>query len=149
MMESVTKHPPLPRYFPAAAMLFSLIGLIDSAYLTSKHFSGAAVPCNLITGCETVLTSTYAEFYGIPTALFGALAYFAAFSLALLVWFGNEKLWKLYGALAALMFLFSIWLIYLQAFVIGAFCQYCLISAVTSTFLFLVFLASRLLGKPK
>lgn len=142
-----TKQLALPRYFPAAALLFSLIGLFDSAYLTSKHFSGTAVPCNLVTGCETVLTSSYAEFYGIPTALFGALAYFGALSIVLLVWFGHDRLWNLFGALAVLMFCFSIWLIYLQAFVIGAFCQFCLISAATSTLLFATFMASRLLGR--
>ncbi len=137
----------VPSWLKIAAILISLAGLADSAYLTSKHFAGTSVPCNLVTGCETVLTSTYSEFLGIPTALFGVVAYFTAFSLVLLAYFGREKLWLLFGALAVVMLLFSVWFVYLQAFVIKAYCQYCLVSAVTSTLLFLIFAASFPLRK--
>jgi len=127
------------------ATVVALIGLADSAYLTSKHFSGAAVPCSLITGCETVLTSSYAEMFGIPTAAFGVFAYFIAFSLALLTAFGNRKMWNLFGALTIVMAIFTIWFLYLQAFVIKAFCQFCLISAATSLTLLAIFLVSKFL----
>ena len=127
------------------AAVVSLIGLADSAYLTAKHFTGSAVPCSLITGCETVLTSSYAEMFGIPTAAFGAFAYFLAFSCALLTAFGNQKLWNMFGALAICMAVFTLWLLYLQAFVIEAFCQFCLISAATSLTLFAIFIASKTL----
>ncbi|NNE97934.1 MAG: vitamin K epoxide reductase family protein [Pyrinomonadaceae bacterium] len=139
---SANKRPnPIPK--PAIlATLVALIGLADSAYLTSKHFTGAAVPCSLIDGCETVLTSTYAEMYGIPTAAFGVIAYFLAFSLALLTAFGNKKLWNMFGVLTLLMATFTFWLLYLQAVVIKAFCQFCLISAATSITLLLVYILS-------
>ncbi len=126
------------------ATVVALIGLTDSAYLTSKHLTGAAVPCSLITGCETVLTSAYAEIFGIPTAAFGAFAYFLAFSFALLTAFGNRKMWNLFGALSIVMAVFTIWLLYLQAFVIKAFCQFCLISAATSLTLLFIFILSRI-----
>jgi len=135
------------RAFTAAAFIIALIGLADAAYLTSKHLSGAAVPCNLVSGCETVLTSQWAEILGLPTALYGALAYFIAFALAFLAFSGRHRLWNLFGMISAVMFLFSIFLVYLQAAVIGAFCQYCLVSAATSTMLFLIFLASRFFPK--
>lgn len=125
------------------AAVVSLIGLADSAYLTAKHFTDKNVPCNIISGCETVLKSSYAEFYGIPTAGFGAVAYFIAFSLAILVFYGNSKLWNIFGVLTVIMALFTAWLIYLQAFVIGAFCQFCLISAATSVTLFFTYLATK------
>lgn len=125
------------------AVVASLIGLADSAYLTAKHYTDKNVPCNLITGCETVLKSSYAEFYGIPTAAFGAIAYFFAFSLVVLVFYGNSKLWNIFGILSIVMVLFTAWLIYLQAFVIGAFCQFCLISAATSFTLLLSYIASK------
>ena len=76
-----------------------------------------------------MLSSSYAEIAGIPLAIFGAAAYFVAFSLAILTVFGNRLMWKLFGAQVIIMALFSLWLIYLQAFVIKAFCQFCLISA--------------------
>ncbi len=129
------------RYSSIAAVV-AIIGIIDSGYLTAKHYSGGQVPCSVITGCETVLTSSYAEVYGIPTALFGVIAYFLAFSLAVLTAFGNSAMWKYFGVLTALMFCFSVWLIYLQAFVIGAFCQFCLLSAATSLTLIAIYLLS-------
>ena len=125
------------------ATVVALIGIADSAYLTAKHYSGAQVPCSFISGCETVLTSSYSEIFGIPTAVFGVLAYFLAFSLALLTAFGNRGMWTIFGALIIVMTCFSLWLIYLQAFVIGAFCQFCLISAATTFTLFIIFVASR------
>lgn len=137
----------VPGWIKIAAIVTSLAGLADSSYLTSKHFAGSSVPCNLFSGCETVLSSSYSEFFGIPTALFGAVAYFTAFSLALLTYFGRERLWSLFGMLASLMFVFSVWFVYLQAFVIKAFCQYCLVSAATSVLLFLIFAVSILLKK--
>lgn len=129
--------------FPVAACVVSLAGLADAAYLTAKHYSGKDVPCSLITGCERVLTSSYAEMFGIPTAMFGALAYFAAFSLALLVFYGNRRLWNLFGVLVSVMSVFTLWLIYLQAFVIEAFCQFCLLSALSTLLLLAIFIASK------
>ncbi len=146
-MESRVHNSGPGRYVAAGAFVTALVGLADAAYLTSKHLSGAAVPCSLVSGCEVVLTSAWAEIFGIPTALFGAIAYFAAFSISFLVFYGRKNLWPLFGLLSAAMFLFSLWLIYLQAWVIGAFCQYCLVSALTSTVLFSIFLASVFLRK--
>lgn len=129
------------------AAVVSLLGLADAAYLTAKHYTGKNVPCNIVSGCEQVLNSSYAEIFGIPTAAFGAIAYFLAFSLAILTFYGNLKMWNVFGLLATVMMVFTVWLIYLQAFVIGAFCQFCLISAATSITLFIIFLISRFLLK--
>ena len=97
-----------------------------------------------------VLTSAYATIAGIPLSLFGAAAYFIAFSLAVLAAFGNRLMWKLFGIQATLMALFSIWLTYIQAFGINTqvpfverFCQFCLLSALTSFTLFIIALISR------
>ncbi len=128
---------------PIIASLISLVGLFDSVYLTIKHYSGEPVPCSLVEGCETVLTSPYAEIAGVPLAALGAAAYFAAFSLSILAAFGNRVFWKLLGIQSVLMAVFSIWLIYLQGFVIGAYCQFCLISAGSSIALFSTYLASK------
>lgn len=127
---------------PLAAALVALAGLADAVYLTVHHITAEPVPCSLISGCETVLTSKYAEFQGIPLAAFGAVAYFVAFTLAILTAFGNRTLWKVFGIQVVLMSVFTVWLLYLQAFVIGAFCQFCLISAVTTFTMLVIFLVS-------
>jgi uncharacterized membrane protein len=120
----------------------ALLGLTDAIYLTVHHYNATAVPCGLTGGCEMVLTSAYATIFGIPLGLYGAAAYFVAFSLAFLAAYGNEMAWKLFGALATVMLAFSGWLIFVQAYYINAYCQYCLLSALTSTTLFVLFIVS-------
>ncbi|MEP7147759.1 MAG: vitamin K epoxide reductase family protein [Acidobacteriota bacterium] len=132
---------------PVAAAIVAVAGLADATYLTVHQFTAEPVPCSLITGCETVLTSPYAEIGGVPLAAFGAAAYFVAFALALLAAFGNRTTWTLFGVQVSLMSIFTLWLLYLQAYVIGAFCQFCLISAITTFTMLGLFVASRLAGK--
>jgi uncharacterized membrane protein len=132
---------------PFAAAIVALIGVADAVYLTVHHYTATPVPCSIIEGCETVLTSSYATIGDIPLAAFGAAAYFLAFSLALLAGFGNRLMWTLFGVQVMLMSLFTAWLIYLQAAVIGAFCQFCLISAATTLTLLVLFIISKLRGR--
>lgn len=132
----------------AAAAIVALVGLADSVYLTVHHFTAQPVPCSIIEGCEQVLTSPYAEIAGVPLAAFGAAAYFTAFSLALLAAFGDARMWKLFGIQTILMSAFTAWLIYVQAAIIGAFCQYCLLSALTTFTMYLIYLISLFL-KPR
>jgi uncharacterized membrane protein len=129
---------------PLVAAVVALGGVADAVYLTVKHFTGEAVPCSIVEGCEQVLTSSYAEIFGVPLAAFGALAYFTAFSLAILAAFGNHRMWTLLGIQVVLMAIFTAWLVYLQAFVIEAFCQFCLISAAITLVLLAIFLVSKL-----
>lgn len=129
---------------PLAAAFVALVGLADSVYLTVHHLTAEPVPCSLISGCETVLTSSYAEIAGVPLAAFGAVAYFVAFSLAILAAFGNRLMWMAFGAQVVLMAAVTAWLLYLQAFVIGAFCQFCLLSAITTFTMLIIFVVSRL-----
>jgi uncharacterized membrane protein len=133
---------------PLLASLLALVGLADAIYLTVHHFSGiGSVQCAEGFGCEQVLTSKFAEIGGVPLALFGAAAYFTVFSLAVLAGFGNKRAWLLFGAAVSLMAVFSVWLIYLQAFVIQAFCQYCLLSAGVTFTMLMIFLVSRYFSK--
>ncbi len=128
---------------PLLAAVVALIGLADSIYLTIHHYTGEKVPCSIVEGCEQVLTSSYAEVAGFPLAAFGAMAYFVAFSLAILAAFGNRLMWTFFTVQAVLMMIFTAWLFYLQASVIGAFCQFCLLSAATTLTLFIIALVSK------
>ncbi len=100
---------------PVIAAVIALVGLADAVYLTVKHLTAEPVPCSLISGCETVLTSQYAVIAGVPLAAFGAVAYFVAFCFALLAAFGNRMTWTLFCIQVVLMSLFTVWLLYLQA----------------------------------
>lgn len=134
---------------PIAASIVALVGLTDAVYLTIHHFTAEAVPCGAEFDCGAVLSSSYAEIAGIPLAAFGAAAYFTAFSLALLTAFGNRGLWKIYGVQATSMAVVSGYLIYVQYFLIHAWCQYCLISAAISFTLFLIYIASIFVNSNK
>ncbi|HXM34906.1 MAG TPA: vitamin K epoxide reductase family protein [Pyrinomonadaceae bacterium] len=128
----------------AVAAVVSLVGLADSIYLTVQHITGQSIRCTVISGCSEVLSSPYATVRGYPLALFGAIAYFTVFSLANLAAFRYPLVGKLLSLLVGLMFLTTLGLLYLQAFVIHHFCQFCLLSAaVTITLTVLVFFASR------
>ncbi|CAN5368529.1 hypothetical protein BH20ACI2_BH20ACI2_17570 [soil metagenome] len=130
-----------------AASIVAIVGLADSIFLTVHHFTAEPVPCSIIERCDQVLTSSYAEIGGIPLAGFGAAAYFVAFALAVMTAFGDERTWRIFGVQVTLMALFSAWLVYVQAAIIGAFCQFCLISAVTTLILFGLFIASLFLSR--
>src|SRR3989440_7988405 len=124
--------------------LVSLVGLGDAIYLTVEHITGATLRCSIISGCSEVLSSPYAQVGPVPLAAVGAAAYFVVFSLAILTAFGYRSTVLLLRILLALMFATTLWLLYLQAFVIHHFCQYCLLSAaVTFTLAALVVFASR------
>jgi uncharacterized membrane protein len=125
------------------AALLSLIGLGDAIYLTVQDMTGQNLRCTIISGCSEVLGSVYAHIGPIPLATLGAAAYFAVFSLAILAAFGYSFARPLLAALIVVMFLMTLWLLYLQAFVIHHFCQYCLLSAaVTITLTVLVLVTS-------
>ena len=116
-----------------SAAIVALIGLADSIYLAVEHISGRSVKCTIVSGCSEVLSSPYATVRGIPLALIGAIAYFTVFSLATLAAFNYRYMGKLLALVVSLMFLTTLWLFYLQAFVIRAFCQFCLLSALMTT----------------
>lgn len=114
---------------PLLAAVVAIVGLFDSIYLTIHHINGVQVPCGVTGGCETVLTSQYAEVFGIPLAAFGVAAYFIAFCLAILAAFGYRSLWFFFGFQVVLMALASSYFVYLQIFVLRSICQYCMVSA--------------------
>jgi uncharacterized membrane protein len=127
------------------AAIVSLLGLADALYLTVEHVTGQSVRCTIVAGCSEVLSSQYAVMAGVPLAMIGAAAYFGVFSLATLAAFGYRIAGMLLAPLVAVMFLVTLWLIYLQAYVIHAFCQFCLFSAsVTFALTIIVLLAVSL-----
>ena len=129
MNDSLTGAARHPALIYGPAMLVSLIGLVDSIYLTIQHLTGQSVRCTVTTGCSAVLSSQYATVAGLPTAAFGALAYFAAFSLATMAAFGYERARTALAILVTPMLIMTLWLLYVQVFVLHAFCEYCLLSA--------------------
>src|SRR5215813_3807778 len=100
-----------------AAALVSLVGLGDAIYLTIQDLTGESLRCTVISGCSEVLSSKYAHLGPVPLASIGAGAYFLFFSLAILAAFGYAFARPMLLVLVSVMFLTTLWLLYLQAFV--------------------------------
>ena len=109
--------------------VIALGGLADATFLTVAHLAGDDSVCGTSAGCSQVLGSAYAAIGGIPTAAFGVFAYFVAFGSAVCAAFGYRWARLALNFTIAAMFLGTLWFLYLQAFVLHAFCPFCLLSA--------------------
>jgi len=134
-----------PRWATIFLVVFALIGFCDATYLTIDHYQNVAPPC-FVGSCEVVLTSAYSTVAGIPVSIFG-VAYYLFVLIALFTFInsttdpvtGKKNVRAYHAALAVtpIGFLASLYFFILQAFVLHHFCQYCLLSATTSTLLFI------------
>jgi uncharacterized membrane protein len=109
-----------------AMILLALAGIGVAGYLTWVHYAGVTPICATGGGCERVQTSSYSELTGVPVALLGLAGYLAILVLALI----PGELGRLAGAGVAMVGAgFSLYLTYLELFVINAICQWCVASA--------------------
>ena len=113
----------------AVAALISLVGLADATYLTVQSLTGETLVCGGSADCFRVLGSVYARIAGIPVAAFGVVGYFGAFSLATFAAFGYARARKFFPLIVWTMFAVTLWFLFVQAFMLHAFCRYCLLSA--------------------
>lgn len=125
-------------------LALSVVGILDSFYLTITHFSQNELVCTIIKGCDVVLKSEYSEIGPVPTAALGVFFYITVFYIILLYISGkiSDDLMKKLGWIFGAGFVASLFFLYLQMFVINAYCQYCLFSLITSTLLFILFFFS-------
>jgi len=111
------------------AAIVSLAGLADATYLAVQALTGETLGCGGSPDCFRVLGSSYARVGGIPVALFGTLAYFSVFAFATFAAFGYVRARTFLILTVGAMFLATLWLLYVQAFLLHAYCRYCLFSA--------------------
>ena len=115
-----------------ALIVLASIGLLDAIYLTWIKLANQVAQCAGIGDCEAVNSSPYSEIAGIPIALLGAAA-FLVMLLVLLFEEHNEILREngplLVVAISLVGVLYSVYLTYLEIFVIKAICPYCVLSA--------------------
>jgi len=116
----------------SVAALFALAGLADATYLSIQALTGETAACGGSTGCFEVLGSAYAKVGGIPVAVFGVLGYFSAFTFAVFAAFGYARARIFFNVTVCVLFAATLWFLYVQAFILHAYCRYCLFSAATS-----------------
>lgn len=125
------------------AMFFlALIGLFVSSYLFVTYTSGTPIVCGVAHGCDVVRASRWATMFGLPTPLFGIIFYTAVAALliirTIMPSYKTALLFRLTRLAVFIGLAESAYLTYIQAFTIGAYCSWCLASAVTATLLFVV-----------
>jgi len=114
-------------------------GVVVAGYLTvTKFMGGTAAFCTAGGGCDAVQASRYAMLLGVPTALWGALAYAAIAGLAAAGL--TAARWQAAFLIAAGAVGFSAYLTWLSAFVVQALCAYCLTSGAIAVGLLAVLL---------
>lgn len=116
----------------------AMIGLGVALYLLGVEVAEAEAFCGPVGECNLVQQSRYAVIFGfLPLALFGAIGYATILATYLYGRWGSGRYARAMPLLSFLLsafgFVFSIWLTYLQPFVIGATCVWCLASALTMT----------------
>jgi len=130
------------RYRQAIALL-ALVGLFVALYLWLHALGfGGAIKCGASGGCETVQTSQWAVFLGMPVAFYGVIGYLALLIVALA---GlrpaalAERTWNLrLLGLATVGVVFTAYLTYIELFLIHAICRWCVGSAVSITAIWVV-----------
>jgi uncharacterized membrane protein len=132
------------RRLTGAMIVLAVVGLGVAGYLTYVHYAGLHPVCVSSGGCETVQSSHYAKLAGIPVPVLGLLGY--AGILGSLLIRGDTGRMATAG-LAIVGFGFSLYLTYLELFVIKAICQWCVGSAVIMTALAILAVV-RLLRAP-
>lgn len=133
MRNRVRKHWPLTIIAGLA-----VVGLIDALYLTAEHYIRFRLPCLVTHGCEQVLTSQYSTIFGVPVAVLGVVFYTVVLAIALHFFINDELGYKWLTVWGGVGFIASLALTYIQGFVIRAWCQYCLLSAIITTTIFTV-----------
>jgi uncharacterized membrane protein len=141
-------------YFHASWMdiaipVLSLIGLGVAVYLTYIETQSVEAFCGPVGDCNAVQNSSYAKVWGVlPVGLLGAVGYIAI----LAAWFVARQKWgwlstyapvALFG-MALFGTIFSIYLTYLELYVIFAVCIWCISSAIIIALLLLFSLNSTL-----
>lgn len=128
----------IPNWLIVTFLAVSFIGFLDATYLTAQHYLGTIPPCVITTGCETVLTSEHNAIFGIPVALLGSIYYLLLFLLAVFSFDIKRETIYFAAFLTLIGFTASLYFVYLQLFVIKEICFYCIVSATTSTILFIL-----------
>ncbi|UCG85422.1 MAG: hypothetical protein JSW71_16015 [Gemmatimonadota bacterium] len=125
---------------PPAILAVAVLGIVVASYLSYVEASGVTAVCGPVGDCNTVQQSKYAVLLGVvPVGMLGLLAYIAI----IVMWFIARSASQPTADYAGLLLLatafagtlFSIYLTFLEPFVIGATCAWCLASSVAITIL--------------
>lgn len=144
----------IPKWSLWSYLILSFAGFVDATYVTVKVYLSSPLSCAFFENCNQVINSSYSKIFGAPVSLLGAIFYLTIFLLSVYyldvsarrniypefverVDVKRDLALKAIFFLTAFGFVFSLYLLYVQAFLLNQFCLYCLVSALISLILFL------------
>lgn len=140
----------MDRTLTRISIVLATLGLLVAIYMTVFKLTDNQNMCLGNGGCSVVNNSVYAEVYGIPVAVVGALGYAAILAVLTLSerWpFLKKNAILINFGLCLAGFLFTVYLIYVEVALIHALCPFCLASQAIMTMLFAVAVV-RLVREP-
>lgn len=117
------KNPSSPLTIKNLLYVLCFIGLGVSMYLVYTKLTSSPIYCRL-GDCQKVQNSSYSSLFGIPVSYFGVGFYFLLFVLFYKNYLKLAKIWLAWGVA------FSVYLTYLELYVIKAICMWCITSFV-------------------
>ncbi|MCX5734330.1 MAG: vitamin K epoxide reductase family protein [candidate division NC10 bacterium] len=136
-----------------SSTLLSVCGIVVSGYLAYKRMAGGSLACTRWAECDVVNNSVYSKFFGIPVSFIGLAAYLLLLALAL------AALWTAGGTQRQILLLslllslggvgFSVYLTYIEIYVIEALCSWCVASAIIITLLAILGVVNVLRSAPR
>lgn len=125
--------------FEFLALLLSLFGLSICVYIHHKKGKKQPLVCPIGSNCNDVIYSSYSKTFGFSNEV-GGIIYYGLSALVYFYLLLSIPIWASFLALVLFMslgaFLFSLYLILVQAFFIKKWCAWCVSSAIISTLLF-------------
>ncbi len=123
---------------PGVVYAFSAIGLVDTIYLSYHAIKKTDVACWFFPKewCQRVQYSKFSRTFGIPNPYLGLIMYLGIIVLTYLTGQGSGAA-GLLSAIIMFGFAFSMYFLFIQAFVLKAFCTWCVVSAINFTVMFI------------
>ena len=114
--------------------ILAVVGLLDSWYIFYKKQKNEKLVCFIGQDCDEVVNSKYSHIYGIPNEVLGIIFYLSVLGIVGLVALGTTEfhgisLMAVIHLIAFFALLLSVFLTAIQAFVLKAWCEYCLIAS--------------------
>ena len=127
----------------ALLILFSLVGFFISLYIYAVKKRGLALYCIVGKNCDEVIKSRYGKAFGIENTILGMIYYAGIFAYAIsILLYGNlfKEVTVYYFVVIASICaaVFSIYLTWVQMFVLKKWCEYCIVSSLCSVLILAV-----------
>jgi uncharacterized membrane protein len=136
-----------------ASVVLSGLGVAISGYLVAKRFTGGSLACTRWAQCDEVNNSVYSQLYGVPVSVIGLAGYLLLLMLAVAALWTEGRTQRRTLLLSFVLALggvgFSIYLTYLEIYVIEALCAWCVASAIVIALLAVVTAVASRLTTPK